>query len=88
MKLRCKILPKFWDQIQRGEKAVEYRQVESIVLVNTETQEEMELDVVDLWVLSKRRQKRQMARYPEVAWNPNYPMLAILLGDPVGARGG
>jgi len=85
MKLRAKILEKYLKQILEGKKKVEYRQVESIILVD-EQQKEYEFEVKDiqdsrrsatypfgiLWYVKRG--------YPELQWDDNLPTIAIRLG--------
>ena len=40
MDLKAKVIPKYWKQLKEGVKDTEYRQLENLILVNTETGEE------------------------------------------------
>ena len=85
MKLRAKILRKYLEEILRGKKKIEYRQVESIILVDEQGKEyEFEVTYVQdsrrcatyplgvLWYVKRN--------YPELQWDDNLPTIAIELG--------
>jgi len=78
MKLRAKILNKYLKQILEGKKKVEYRQVESIILVDEQRKEyEFEVENIrDAWYTIDMLK----FRYPDVPWDDNLPTIAIELG--------
>ncbi|GAI61768.1 unnamed protein product [marine sediment metagenome] len=43
MKLYAKVLPKYFEELRENAKPVEYRQLESMILLNSETGEEIEI---------------------------------------------
>jgi len=78
MKLRAKILNKYMKQILEGKKKAEYRQVESIILVDEQGKEyEFEVkDVTDVFLAVNSLRKK----YPDISWKDNLPTIAIELG--------
>ncbi len=77
MKLRAKIERKYLEQILRGEKEYEYRQLESIILVDKETGEEFEFEILDIEKIDVKEVKK---RYPDVPWKEGLLTVAIKLG--------
>jgi len=85
MKLKCKIKDKYLKQILKGEKKVEYRQVESIIFVDEQGKEyEFEVKSIEnvpthmyggLYTDCILRKK-----YPDVSWDDDLPTIAIELG--------
>ncbi len=75
MKLRAKISPKYLDQIVRGEKAWEYRQIETITLVCPDGRIAEfgvgRLDIVSAEIVAKY--------HPDVPWDLKKPVLAMKL---------
>lgn len=79
MKLRAKIYPKYLNQILNGDKSVEVRQIESMILVNSETGEEFEFEVRDVEKTTDLKLIQKV--FPDVKWNPDLPTIMIDLGD-------
>jgi len=78
MKLYAKILPKYFEAHKRGDKSDECRQFESMVLIHSETGEEIEFDVrTVIGPVNKSFIRRQ---YPDIEWNPDKPIFQIKLG--------
>jgi len=78
MKLYAKILPKYFEQIKAGEKRIDFRHIETITFYNTETGEEIELDVRKVALLYDRGLVEE--EYPDVKWDPDKKIYAISLG--------
>jgi len=79
MKLKCKIKDKYLKQILKGEKKVEYRQIESITFID-EVGNEYEFEVNEVWRLSYWTENMIKRKYPDVPWDDDLPTLAIELG--------
>lgn len=82
MKLKCKIKNKYLEQILRGEKKTEYRQIESIILVD-EQGREYEFEVKEIYSFPYVARLRK--EYPDVPWKDELrcSTIAIDLGDDV-----
>jgi len=84
MKLKCKIKDKYLKQILKGEKRLEYRQVESIIFVD-EQGKEYEFEVEKVGTVSRDYgglgiMQLLKKKYPDVWWKDNLPTIAIRLG--------
>ena len=79
MKLKAKIKNKYLKEILEGGKKVEYRQIESITLVD-EDGNEHEFGVIDVRVLRPSEKNLLKKTYPDVEWKDNLPTIGILLG--------
>jgi len=79
MKFKCKIKNKYLEQILRGEKKTEYRQIESIILVD-EQGKEYEFEVTDVYAYPSLYWLRK--EYPDVPWKDELwrATIAIELG--------
>ena len=81
MKLHAKVFPKYFEEIKAGRKLVEYRQLESIIFINSVTGEEMEFEIDDIvpmmptFCLDVLRRK-----YPDVPWREGLTTVQIRLG--------
>ena len=84
MKLKCKILPKYLKAILDGTKDVEYRQVESIVLINSKTGKEHEFEVTDLWM--HKAKDVVFEAYPDIKWDRKKQILCIGIGKKVNRK--
>lgn len=69
LKLRAKVLPKYFKEIQDGDKDVEYRQFDTITFVNTETNEEISRELSYLLRLSPAEAELIRQRHPDVPWD-------------------
>lgn len=77
MKLRCKIYPKYLDEILNGMKTMEYREIESIEFDDGKRKVLMEvIKVFDTGITNEEKIRK---RYPDVPWK-NKPMICIELG--------
>jgi len=79
MKLRAKIKSKYLDQILCGLKGEEYRQIESIILID-EKGRECEFEVRGIKQLSTKHIKELKKRYKDVKWDDNLLTVRIDLG--------
>ena len=86
MKLKCKIKDKYLKQILKGEKKIEYRQIESITFIDEQGKEyEFEVkDVTDVFLAVNSLRKK----YPDVPWDDNLPTIAIELGRRINLHSG
>lgn len=76
MKLYAKVLPKYFEELRENAKPVEYRQLESMILLNSETGEEIE-------ITNMRKNPHApsiMEDYPDVNWDPDKDIYEIRLG--------
>lgn len=78
MKLYAKILHRYFEQIKRGRKRVDFGQFESITFLNSETGEEIELTIVAVDRCASR--SAVLERYPDMKWDPNKEIYTISLG--------
>ena len=85
MKLKCKIKDKYLKQILKGEKKIEYRQIESITFID-EQGKEYEFEVKNVEASKDIEGIRGSFihwlkhKYPDVSWKDNLPTIAIELG--------
>ena len=86
MKLRAKTFPKHFKLIRDGEKSIEYRNVESITFVNSETAEEMTYEVKHIKEIPKRYNDYDSIRrlYPDIQFFWEQPLVKIELGKRIG----
>lgn len=80
MNLKCKIYPKYLDEIIKGKKKYEYREIESIEF--DDGNRKIMVDVISVWGLSKFSAESTRGRYPDVPWQ-NKPMIGIELGKKI-----
>lgn len=80
MKLKAKILPKYFEQIKAGDKKVDYRQFKSIVFINIETGEEMEYKI---YMINDAIGNQQVIRgdHPDVFFDTDMIIYGISLGE-------
>jgi len=78
MKLYAKILPKYFQQLEKGSKITDYRQLETITFCNTETSEEITFEIKELW--RPIQPEKVIKDYPDVKWDPDRAIYAIDLG--------
>jgi len=83
LKLRAKVLPKYFKEIQSGDKDVEYRQFDTITFVNTETNEEISRELSFLMRLSPPEAELIRQRHPDVPWDDKKEIYALGLKRPV-----
>lgn len=77
MNLRAKIWPKFLKQILRGEKKIEYRQLETITLIDSKTGREHEFDIESFGICTAHHAKDEC---PGIKWDSEKSVLMIKLG--------
>ncbi len=77
MKLKAKIDRKYLELILKGEKRYEYRQLESIILVDKESGDEYEFEIEDIEKIDVEELKK---KYPDVPWKDGLVTVAIKLG--------
>jgi len=78
MKLYAKIKPRYFERLRRGEKTIEYRQLETIVFTNTVTGEKIEFEVRG--ISGPIDQERIRREYPDVDWDWERCIYGIILG--------
>jgi len=78
MKLYARILPRHFEQLEKGSKITDYRQLETITFCNTETGEEIEFEIEELW--RPTDPGRIIREYPTIPWKKDKPIYAIDLG--------
>lgn len=81
MKLRAKILPKYFDQIKAGTKTVDYRQIEDITFINTETDEEITYNIRNIMRRPVWDFERIQKLYPDVVFIEDCPIYKIVLSE-------
>lgn len=79
MKLRCKIRQKYMEEILKGRKVYEYRQIESIVLEDAHGRE-YEFEVKDIKILSRRNIEALKLNFPDIEWKDDLITIRIRLG--------
>lgn len=77
MKLKGKIKPHYLEQILRGEKPVDYRQIESIILVNEADGSEYEFKVEGIEEVKPKWLKQWQS---DIDWKNGLVTVGILLG--------
>ena len=85
MQLIAKCLPIYWNQLGTV-KQTEFRQIESIILENTETGETKTFAVTDIHKLEDVAAEHVKTTHPAVEWNPHQPIYGIGLGLEMGER--
>jgi len=81
MKLRAKVNSACLDQILAGTKKIEYRQIESMVLVD-ENAREVEVEAIQVVrVLDIKEDEKIRADHANVPWDPEMCIHKIYLGD-------
>lgn len=80
MMLRCKILPKYLDDILNGRKDIEYREIEGIEF-NDGTRTVV-LNVLDIEVLDDEKAEFLSDNFPDVKWGKKMKV-KIILGNKV-----
>lgn len=78
MKLYAKILPKYFKEHEEGAKHVEYRQLESMMLLNSETGEEIEFEIVSM--RKSAHSASIIEDHPEIPWKKSKDIYVIRLG--------
>jgi len=78
VKLYAKVIPKYFERIKSGEKGFDLRQLETITFYNSETGEEIELEIVGMNRCTSNSEV--FANYPDVKWDPNKEVYEIILG--------
>lgn len=86
MKLACVINPEYFDQLG-DQKIVEYRQVEEIKFTNAVTGDIRIFNVSDIQRIHPKYFKEFKTEYPDVPWDPRYPIFGILLGNEIKSDG-
>jgi len=79
MKLVMKVLPHYFEAIQKGAKLTEYRQIETVVLINSKTGEEMEFEFAGISQVTGILKSAIFRDYPDVRWDKSKPLWAISL---------
>lgn len=88
MKLRAKILPKYFEQIKIGTKKIDYREIESITFMDKETGAEIELEVRNLRRCSNREEKENILNtFPDVGFSEDSKIYKIYLGRIIKPEG-
>lgn len=85
MQLKGRCLPEYWEQLGK-DKLTEFRQIESIVLENTETGESKTFTVTDIHELQEVAADHVKETHSAVEWNPHQPIYGIGLGLEMGER--
>ncbi len=78
MKLTAKIRAEYLDQILKGKKRFEYRQLESITLTD-ELGRKVSCRIEGITPLSPRYNKKIRAKYPHVPWDDNLRIYEIAI---------
>lgn len=90
MKLKAKISKKYLNQIISGEKTIEYRNVESIILSDGKRTREYKVEALYAFNPITANFDNKMGwmrnRFKDVVWKDNEPLLEIYLGDRVIRR--
>jgi len=79
MRLYAKMNPEYFEMLDL--KTVEFRQFESMVLENSETEERREFRVKDVRRVYPTSEIYIKNKYPKVPWDRDLPIFAIELGD-------
>jgi hypothetical protein len=81
MKLRAKVNSAYLDQILEGTKKIEYRQIESMILVD-ENQREVEVEAIQVVrVHDVKEYDKIIVDHPNVPWDPEMCIHKIYLGE-------
>lgn len=83
MKLKAKIKSKYLDQILHGLKREEFRQIESVTLID-EKGRECEFEVKGIKQLSPKHIKELKKCYKDIKWDDNLLTVRIDLGKLLG----
>lgn len=81
MRLMAKIDPEYFKMLDT--KTREFRQIESIDLVNSVTGESREFKVNDIKMCPRESAEHVKRIYSKVKWDPNLPVFSIELGDEI-----
>lgn len=79
MKLRCKILPKYYDEIKLGNKDFDYRHLESITFV-CKGRRPLEFEIKTLRKISSCYKQFVAGQYSDIPWDNEKPIYLISLG--------
>ena len=79
MDIKAKILPEYFEQIKAGIKYTEWRQFENFILVNSETGEELTVEINDIHRLGGFEDNATRESYPNVPWLKDKPIHQINL---------
>lgn len=82
MKLTAKIRTKYLNEILSGEKPAEFRQIESMILID-EHGNNHEFKVTDIGICCPLSIDHLKKKYPDIPWNRNLTTLRIHLGDKI-----
>ena len=85
MQLKARCRPEYWNMLG-AVKQTEFRQIESIILENTETGETKTFAVTDIHKLEEVAAEHVKTTHPAVEWNPHQPIYGIGLGLEMGER--
>ncbi len=81
MRLYAKCLPECFAMLD--DKNHEFRQIECIIVENSETHETREFEVRNILRLDGARSALVMQNYPKVPWDAKLPVFAIELGEEI-----
>lgn len=81
MRLYVKCLPEYFALLDK--KGHEFRQIECIIVENSETKETREFLVTNILRLDAGRAQLVRQNYPKVPWDAELPVFAIELGEEV-----
>jgi hypothetical protein len=81
MRLYAKIYPEYFEMLDT--KLTEFRQIESILLENSQTHETREFAVKDIRKCERVSAEHVQKMFPLVPWNEKLPVFAIELGDEI-----
>jgi len=80
MNIKARVLPRYFEELKKGNKTVDYRQFELITLENTDTGEQLVFEIKKIYRVDATTVIRE---YPDVPWITARDIYAIELGERV-----
>lgn len=82
MQLNCYIAPEYFDLLG-DQKEIDFRQIEHIKFQNNVTGDIRVFHVSDIQQLPEYKENIIRQRYPNIPWDPDLPIFAIVLGTEI-----
>lgn len=88
LRITAKILPKYFKEIVEGKKRKEFRQIDSLILVNIRTKEEAEFRVRSIKLWPRKMAKILPLLYPDVPFKEGQGVVVFSLGERLDKKKG